>query len=325
MQKKILFISKGEHTSSTRYRAMQYFPYFESHGWQPAHITISGGIIPIIRTLHATTKVDVVVLLRKTFPMPVFWLLRKLSKRLIFDLDDAIFTNTDGSHSTTRMQRFIKTVSKCDYIFAGNQYLADEAKKHNNNVSVIPTSVEVAKYDLDINRDAETFDLVWIGSKSTKKYISEIVPAIEHAAQSVPNLTLKIIADFELSSPVLKIKNIAWSEIDEAMELSKSHVGLAPLTNDSWTKGKCALKVLQYMATGLPVISSPVGVNAYLVDNGVNGYLAADNKAWSEFIIKMYQEKEHLKQMGTQGKKRVYQEFSIDVVFKKMFAIISIQ
>jgi glycosyltransferase involved in cell wall biosynthesis len=79
------------------------------------------------------------------------------------------------------------------------------------------------------------------------------------------------------------------------------------------------------MATGLPVISSPVGVNAYIVHNSVNGYLAADNKAWSEFIIKMYQEKEHLKQMGTQGKKRVYQEFSIDVVFKKMFAIISIQ
>jgi glycosyltransferase involved in cell wall biosynthesis len=320
---KILFISKGEQSSSTRYRALQYFPYFKTQGWEPTHITISGGIYPIIQTLNSVKSADIVVLLRKTFPWPIFWSIRRLSKKLIFDFDDAIFTNSDGSISKTRMQRFIKTVSKCDHIFAGNQYLADEASKNNSNVTVVPTSVEVTKYDLTSPKNDDAFELVWIGSKSTQKYITEIIPAIEHAAQSVPNLTLKIIADFELSSPVLKIKNIAWSEIDEAMELSKSHVGLAPLTNDSWTKGKCALRVLQYMATGLPIISSPVGVNAYVVHNGVNGYLATDNKAWSEFIIKMYQEKEHLKQMGSEGKKRVFQEFAIDVVFKKMFAIIS--
>jgi glycosyltransferase involved in cell wall biosynthesis len=322
MPKKILFISKGEYTSSTRYRAMQFFPSFVAHDWQPTHSTISGGLIPIIKTLRHVIKADVVVLLRKTFPMPIFWALRKLSKRLIFDFDDAIFTNTDGSYSKTRMRRFIKTISKCDYIFAGNQYLADEAKKYNSNVSVIPTSVEVAKYDLPINRDSETFDLVWIGSKSTKKYITAIIPAIENAAKSIPNLRLKIIADFDLTSPILEIKNIAWTEAGEAVELSKCHVGLAPMINNNWTKGKCALKVLQYMATGLPVISSPSGVNAYVLENGVNGYLAHDSNEWSELIIQLAQEKNRLAQMGSFGKKRVNQEFSINVVFQKIISIL---
>lgn len=320
---KILFISKGEQSSSTRYRALQYFPHFKAKGWEPIHVTISGGMIATLKAFTAAKNADVVVLLRKTFPYPIFWILRKLSKKFIFDFDDAIFCNTDGSYSKTRMQRFIKTVANCDYIFAGNSYLADATKQHNHAVKVIPTSVEVAKYDLPSKKNNDAFELVWIGSKSTKKYITEILPAMEQAVQSIPNLTLKIIADFALTSPHLNIKNIPWTENDEAIELSKSHVGLAPLTNDNWTKGKCALKALQYMATGLPVISSPVGVNAYVVEHGVNGYIATNNEEWSEYIVKMSKEKDVLVQMGNQGKARVYDEFSIKVVFEKMFVIIS--
>lgn len=322
MSKKILFISKGENTSSTRYRALQYFPQFKMHGWQTQHSTISGGIIPTLKTFIKVTRVDVVVLLRKTFPLPIFWILRKLSKKLIFDFDDAIFTNTDGSYSKTRMHRFTQTVSKCDYIFAGNQYLANEAKKYNSAVAIIPTSIDVAKYNIQNNIDPYIFELVWIGSSSTKKYITEIIPAIEDAAKSVPNLTLKIIADFELTSPILKINNIAWTETLEAIELSKSNVGLAPMPNNNWTKGKCALKVLQYLATGLPVISSPSGVNAYIVKNGFNGYLAYDINDWSKLIIQAAKEKERLIEMGKVGKKKVSEEFSIGTVFQKMLNII---
>ncbi len=323
MSKKILFISKGQHTSSTRYRAMQYFPNFIDNGWQPTHITISGGVVPVLKTFIAAINADVVVLLRKTFPPPVFWILRQLSKKLIFDFDDAIFVNTNGSYSKTRMNRFKTTVANCDYIFAGNQYLADEAKKNNSAVAVIPTSVEVNKYDLSCQKDVATFELVWIGSTSTKKYIAEIIPALEKAAQIIPNLKLKIIADFELASPILNIKNVAWTEHDEAIELCKADVGLAPMPENNWTKGKCALKVLQYMATGLPVISSAAGVNAYVVENGVSGYLAYDDSEWFELVIQLNKEKSILKQMGKLGKERAHKEFSINVVFQKMFKILS--
>jgi glycosyltransferase involved in cell wall biosynthesis len=322
MQKVILFVSKGENSSATRYRALQYFPKFIEAGWQPRHATISGGIISIIKTLFAASQADVIVLLRKTFPSPIFWLLRKLSKKLIFDFDDAIFCSTDGSYSKTRMRRFVATVSNCDYVFAGNEYLANEAEKYNNAVTVIPTSVEVEKYNLTCQKDDSVFELVWIGSQSTKKYIVEIIPSLETAAQTISNLQLKIIADFELNSPILNIKNVAWNAHSEALELCKANVGLAPMPENNWTKGKCALKVLQYMAAGLPVISSPSGVNAYVVENGISGYLATNNQ-WITLLSQTHKEKEKLASMGELGRRRVQSEFSINVVFQKMQHIIS--
>ncbi|MEQ1598779.1 MAG: glycosyltransferase family 4 protein [Methylotenera sp.] len=324
MKKVILFVSKGENSSATRYRALQYFPKFIEAGWKPKHATISGGIISIINTLFAASQADVVVLLRKTFPSPIFWLLRKLSKKLIFDFDDAIFCNTDGSYSKTRMRRFAATVSNCDYIFAGNKYLANEAKKYNANVSIIPTSLDIGKYNLTFQKSNVAFELVWIGSQSTKKYIAEIIPSLEIAAQTIPNLQLKIIADFELSSTILNIINERWSEKTEALSLRKADVGLAPMSENNWTKGKCALKVLQYMAAGLPVISSPSGVNAYVVENGISGYLATDNQ-WGTLLSQMYKEREQLASMGEHGKRRVQSEFSISVVFQKMLHIINLQ
>ncbi|HNV88026.1 MAG TPA: glycosyltransferase family 4 protein [Methylotenera sp.] len=319
----ILFISKGEAASSTRYRALQYFPHFIQTGWQPSHITISGGFLSILRTFLAAKKSDVVVILRKTFPYPIFWILRKLSKKLIFDFDDAIFSNTDGSYSKTRMHRFKITVASCDYIFAGNQYLAAKAKNYNPSVAVIPTSVEVDKYNLSCQKDNEAFELVWIGSKSTRKYIAEIIPSLENAAQNIPNLRLKIIADFELTSTKLNINNVAWTEHSEAIELCKADVGLAPMPENNWTKGKCALKVLQYMASGLPVISSQSGVNAYVVEDGISGYLVSDSSQWAERIVQLSKDKVALTKMGERGRCRVQTEFSIKAVFQKIITTLS--
>ena len=323
MPNSILFISKGGQSSSTRYRALQYFPYFIAAGWQPKHITISGGLIPVLRVLIAARKADIVVLLRKTFPYPIFWMLRRLSKKLIFDFDDAIFCNSDGSYSKTRMRRFKTTVSNCDYILAGNEYLATEAGKHNPAVAVIPTSVDAEKYALRRQKRTGVLELVWIGSSSTRKYLEEVIPFLEDAARAVPSLQLNVIADFELTSNTFTIKNIPWSEQSEATELCIADIGIAPMPENNWTKGKCALKVLQYMAAGLPVLSSQSGVNAYVVENGVSGYLVSENSQWAKLIVQMNKDKAAMEQMGKCGRNRVQSEFSIDVVFRKLMAIVT--
>lgn len=323
MHKKILFISKGETASSTRYRALQYFPFLKMNDWIASHSTISGGFRAIIASLIAAHQADVVVLLRKTFPMPIFWLLRTLSKKLIFDFDDAIFCNTDGSHSTTRMQRFKHTIRHCDYVFAGNGYLASHAKQFNPAVEIIPTSIDTDKYHLDCQKELQTFTLVWIGSSSTKKYLLDILPQLEKAAQSVSNLQLNNISDFQLSSPILKINNIPWHAETEASELNKADIGIAPMLDNNWTKGKCALKVLQYMASGLPVISSHSGVNAEVIQDQVTGYLLKKNEDWTELIIALQHKKSQLQQMGQQGKLFVNNEFSIPVVYQKILAALT--
>lgn len=318
MPRKILFISKGENASSTRYRALQYFPYFLTEGFQPKHISISGGLLPILMTLIAIKNSDVIILLRKTFPWPVFWLIRRLSKKLVFDFDDAIFCNTNGTYSKTRMERFKSTIEKCDYVFAGNEYLANEALKFNPNTVVIPTSVNAKKYELNPPKNNNSIILVWIGSQSTKKYLVEILPSLEKAALTIPNLKLKVIADFSLSSDILSIENITWDETTEADELCKSHIGIAPLPTDDWTKGKCALKVLQYMAAGLPVVSSASGMNPEVVDHGNTGWLIQDNTQWDKLLIDISADKSHLIFMGEMGRARVNSEFTIEVIFKKI-------
>ena len=318
MSKKILYLSKGENASSTRYRALQYFPLYQQSGYHPTHLTISGGMLPFLRALLQATQVDTVILLRKTFPTPFFWLLRKVSKKLIFELDDAIFSNTDGRDSETRMSRFITTASQCDQVFAGNQYLADTAKMYQSNTSVIPTSLNTAKYNRPAERYTKDFVLVWIGSRSTKKYIASILPAIEVASKTIPHLRLKIVADFHLQSDCLPIDNIPWTEATEAAEINSADIGLAPLPPDNWTKGKCALKVLQYLSAGLPVISSSTSANGYAVENLKSGYLVDNESNWTQAIITAHQQREQLTIMGAYGQKRVRAEFDINVVFKQI-------
>ncbi len=318
MRKKIVFLSKGENASSTRYRALQYFPLFKKSSYDPIHITISGGLLPFLTALYHASQADTVILLRKTFPALTFHLLRLFSKQLIFDFDDAIFSNTDGSHSKTRMSRFIKTIQQCDYVFAGNQYLADTAKTFQPNTTIIPTSLDTKKYSAPQATNHERFVLVWIGSKSTKKYIAGILPAIEKAGQSIPNLQLKIIADFALFSESLSIVNIPWHEETEAVEINTSDIGLAPLPPDNWTKGKCALKVLQYMAASLPVITSPTGANADAIAHLKSGFYATDEGEWVAQITRAFNEKERLREMGAFGQRRVASEFDISLVFDKL-------
>ena len=318
MTKRILYLSKGQEASSTRYRALQYFPLYLQSGLTPSHLTVSGGLLAFIKALFHASQADIVILLRKTFPSPFFWLLRKVSKKLIFELDDAIFCNSDGSYSNTRMSRFITTASQCDQVFAGNQYLADTAKLYQANTSVIPTSLETKKYIQPSKQDSKKFVLVWIGSRSTKKYIAGILPAIEIAAHAIPNLTLKIIADFTLESNFVTINNIPWKEATEAIEVKNADIGLAPLPPDNWTKGKCALKVLQYLSAKRPVISSSTSTNGYVVEHLKSGYLADSKDEWVEAIINAYQQKDKLAQLGSYGQKRVQTEFDINVVFKRI-------
>jgi glycosyltransferase involved in cell wall biosynthesis len=318
MHKRILFLSKGENASSTRYRALQYFQLYQQSGFEPIHVSIAGGLLPFLTALMLASQVDIVILLRKTFPAPIFWLLRKFSKKLIFDLDDAIFSNTDGSYSQTRMSRFIATIRQCDYVFAGNQYLAETTRTYQAKTSVIPTALDTQKYKQSIQQESSEFILVWIGSRATKKYIAGILPAIEIAAKTIPNLKLKIIADFQLHSNCLSISNIPWAEATEATEISSSAIGLAPLPADNWTKGKCALKVLQYLSAGLPVISSSTGANGYVIEHLKNGYIAETKTDWVTFITMAYQQRQQLALMGQYGQKKVSQEFDRSIVFKKI-------
>jgi glycosyltransferase involved in cell wall biosynthesis len=320
---KLLYVSKGETASSTRYRALQFFPLWQAAGFEPSHVTASGGAGALLDMLRRARRADIVVVLRKTFPPPLLWLLRRASRRLVFDFDDAIFCNTDGTPSRTRMARFAAMARACDHVAAGNTFLAERAAAFNPAVTVVPTCVDAARYRVAAEQPTDSFDLVWIGSHSTRKYLSEAMPWLRLAAEKVPGLRLKIIADFDLPGCGVTTLPLAWSAGTEARELAASHVGIAPMRDDDWSRGKCALKVLQYMAAGLPVVSSDAGANAEVIAEGETGYLVSTPKAWGERIARLAEDAALRQRMGEAGRRRVETDYSVGPVFERLRSVVA--
>jgi len=319
--RRILFVSKGAESASTRYRASQFFSRLEQANFIPSHAEIRGGPLAYLGVLKMAASADIVVILRKTFPVLFLSLLRKVSRRLVFDFDDAIFCNSNGSSSATRMRRFVAMVRCCDHVIAGNGFLGNMARRFNSELSIIPTSVDVDHYKVGKGVPSAYFDVVWIGSSSTRKYLEAAIPSLSAAARRIPALRLKIIADFDLDSPGFPTVSVRWQAATEAAELASANVGIAPMSEDDWSRGKCALKVLQYMAVGLPVISSPVGVNAEAVLEGKTGYLVSGNE-WVTALQKLASDPELAYQMGQAGYQRVTALYSSEVVGARLLRVL---
>ena len=323
MSTRLLFVSKGEDASSTRYRALQFFPLWQAAGFEPAHVTASGGLGATLEMLRQASRADIVIVLRKTFPALLLWLLRRTSRRLVFDFDDAIFCNTDGTPSRTRMARFAAMARCCDHVLAGNSFLADHAAAFNPAVTLIPTCVDAARYRVEADKPADTLDLVWIGSHSTRKYLAEAMPWLKAAAETVPGLRLKIVADFDLPGSGVATLPVAWHAETEARELAASHIGIAPMRDDDWSRGKCALKVLQCMAAGLPVVSSKAGANAEAIREGEDGYLVSSPGEWAARIEMLARDAGLRRRMGEAGRRRAAADYSVEAVFARLRPLVA--
>ncbi len=318
--KRILFISKGENAPSTRYRGLAYFSSLRSDGWEPEHMAVPDNPLLRLKLLKRASRADVVVILRKTFSAPYLSVLRLCSRHLVFDLDDAIFCSSSGDMSRTRRNRFARVATCCRQVWAGNEYLATASRQFNHEVTTIPTSLGPGKYSIEAEKPAKHIDLVWIGSRSTRKYLDTGLPALENLSESLPHIRLKIVADFDIESERLSTIAVPWSEENEAFALSSAHIGIAPMPDNPWTRGKCGLKVLQYMAAGLPVVSSPAGVNGEIVEHGVTGFLVDSADAWQKAIEELINEPDLRRDMGEAGRKRVMEKYSVDVTYAKMAA-----
>jgi glycosyltransferase involved in cell wall biosynthesis len=293
-----------------------------------------------MRLLHAARQAEVVVVLRKTFTAWLRPLLRAAAKHLVLDIDDAVFVRDDGSPSFGRQHRFAAMARTVNAVWAGNTYLNDYAWRYCRTTALLPTSIDPQLYVPIVQSSkfkvqgslptaGDWFDVVWIGSSATRKYIAGLMPALVQAAKEIPRLRVKIVGDFSLSlsgnpggpgtggaGPVLV--SVPWSEAAEGAELASAHVGLAPMPDDAWTRGKCGLKVLQYMAAGLPVVAARVGVHRDIVLDGRTGFLAGDERQWVEALRRLHTDAAQRAAMGATGRARVVEHYSVPVTFAKM-------
>jgi glycosyltransferase involved in cell wall biosynthesis len=240
---------------------------------------------------------------------------------LFFDFDDAIWCE-EGSNSVNgifaRLHFWGKTATVCrlaDGVIAGNDYLADYARKQNDNVFVVPTTIDLASYPvLPEAEPAEPFVVSWTGSHSTLAHFESARPALERLA-GLRKIAVKIICNAPLSKPIAGAENrfVQWSTEREADEISDCHVGIMPLPDTEFTRGKCGLKALQFMATGRPVIISPVGMNCRLVDKGTNGFLAETEDEWVESLLRLADSRDLRARVGLAGRAAIKEGYSGEV------------
>lgn len=242
----------------------------------------------------------------------------KSKAKLIYDFDDAIWI-PNVSDANKRFE-FLKDYSKtgkliqlCDMVFAGNQYLADYASKFNNNVKIIPTTIDTEEY---VNQRIEKSNKIcigWSGSITTIQHFEYAVPFLKEVKKKFGDLIeLRIIGDSSYINEELSIKGLAWNKQTEIQDLSYFDIGIMPLPDDEWAKGKCGLKGLQYMALEIPTIMSPVGVNSEIIIDGKNGFLAATEEEWIDRISMLIESEELRLRLGKEGRTTVQEFYSID-------------
>jgi hypothetical protein len=224
--------------------------------------------------------------------------------------------------SRKRQKSFQRTIKLADMVIAGNSYLAEHAGRFCLNVNVLPTGLDTQAYEPKAEpKNNRKLRLVWIGSKSTLMYLAEIKPALEEIGSRFDNVVLRIICDEFLCLKNMEVEECLWSEYRQADDLTTSDIGLAPLPDNRFTKGKCGFKILQYAAAGLPVVASPVGVNTKYVRDGSNGFLAADCAEWIEKISCLLRDPQLREQMGRVGRQKAKQ-FDLKVLGKQLVNLI---
>jgi glycosyltransferase involved in cell wall biosynthesis len=261
---------------------------------------------------------DAVIVQRKLLPRLAVALLRRRVRKLIFDLDDAVWLRDSysprGFEDPRRGRRFRAVVRAADLIVAGNDHLAAEARRWAgpDRVAVIPTCVDVTKYPPKSHaREAPAPQLVWIGSSSTLRGLEQFAPTLSAIGRAVPGIRLKLICDRFIEIPHLSVDRCVWDERTEPDEIAAADVGIAWVPDDPWSRGKCGLKVLQYQAAGLPVVANPVGVQAEFVRTGETGFRATTPDEWVAAVRQLARDAELRRHLGAAGRRQVETGYSV--------------
>ena len=270
-------------------------------------------------------KVDLIIIQGELLPY-----LPNILERLIYlkkipyivDIDDAFFHRYDNSKSLM-IKFFLKNkfkfiFSKAQKVFAGSEYLKKCAVAYGaKNVVLIPTGVNCKKYDLLSGiRKNNNFSIVWIGSPSTTQYIIDILPSLNTVCLN-NEARIRLIGAKEIQTNYLPLESFEWSEQNEINLISQCHIGIMPLSDNSWEKGKCGFKIIQYFACGIPVVASPVGANNQIVEHGKNGFLANTKEEWIEYINFFKKNPVELKTYGLNAKNKANEMYSTEILKKK--------
>jgi len=234
----------------------------------------------------------------------------------LYDLDDALFLGSAGpanrrfGWAKQEASRCVSYMSTARQVVAGNSFLADRAKQYARNVEVVPTCVDPARQQLRVHVASEVTEVGWIGSHTTTEYVRAVLPAFERLNASGVRAKLVLVgADGGLRAPW--IEHRPWSLASEAGDVASFDIGIMPLPDTEWVRGKCGYKLLQYFAAGVPAVASPVGVNTALIGSD-HGLLASSTDQWFSALERLITDVDERRERGAAARTFVEREFSYE-------------
>ncbi|MBK9401545.1 MAG: glycosyltransferase family 4 protein [Bacteroidetes bacterium] len=342
--KQVLIITahRKDRAPNQRFRFEQYIDFLEQNGfhchfshliseeddkvlYRPGHYFLKATIalkaaMKRVRDVISRNKFDLIFICREGFltGTTIFEeMLHKSHAPIIYDFDDAIwhFDVSDANKKFGWMKnpgKTAKLISMADLVFAGNEYLADYARHHNDHVVIIPTTIDTDEYLPVPFRDKFPICIGWSGSITTIRHFEMAVPVLKAIkAKYGDRVTFKVIGDGNYQMKELGIVGIPWKKDTELQELSEIDIGIMPLPDDEWAKGKCGLKGLQYMALSIATVMSPVGVNTEIIRDEENGMLAATTSEWIEKLSALIDNPSLRRLCAENGRKTVEKEYSV--------------
>lgn len=318
----LLFWTYDPEVPSFRHRFRHLIPELEARGWRCRVVQASRGRFFLRLLAHRSElrKVSLLVLAKVRLGLGEGVLLRRLTRRVVFDFDDALFLRQPRrpgaapDRSRLRRRKFAATCRVCDLVLAGNDFLAAAARPWSRRVEVLPTPVDLEAYPELPPTRRDRGAVVWIGRPENLVYLEPLRPAFVALARRVPDFRLRVICSRFPDWPDVPLDRIMWSAAGEAEQLATAAVGIMPLSDDDWARGKCAFKLLQYMAAGLPTVASPVGENREVVVEGETGFLASGPEAWSQRLAELLASPELRARLGAAGRERVRQNYARQVI-----------
>lgn len=327
---KLLALIEGPDHVCFRYRIQAFEPALAAHGWSLEAVPLSKHSLARISQLRRAAGADAVILQRKLLPLWQLRILRKAAKSLVYDFDDAIFHRDSyhpkGVESWRRQAYFWATAYAADAITAGNDYLKNQAAAYvpAERVHFFPTCIEHARYRPARHwRKGGEAKLIWIGQRSTLPSLSLAKPGLAAAATALPGLELRVVSDVFPRLPGIAVAERIWSAATEAEELADTDIGVSWLPDDGWSLGKCGLKVLQFMAAGLPVVANPVGVHCQMVVHGETGFLARTPHDWQESIARLAVDPALRAQFGAAGRRLAQERYGADRWSRRMVELLN--
>jgi glycosyltransferase involved in cell wall biosynthesis len=331
LQRRATFLSYGPELASFRHRLLPVAELLRARGWQCTVANLKGQ--PHLRRFTARDRrieeADVVVISKIKVGVPESWLLRRLARHIVFDCDDAVWVRkpqrfgAEPRYSWWERARFASTCEIADLVLAGNDTVARESARWASRVELVETPVDVESYPGDVPPGRAGRTVVWIGMPGNLFYLELIRPIMARLARMYPDLRLRVVSSRFPDWPEVPIERVVWSEDSEVEALRTAGIGVMPLTDEEWSRGKGAFKLKQYMAASLPCVASPIGANARVVHHTCTGFLAATPVEWEASLRALLSSPELRDSMGRAGRLVVGRQFDRRVVARRVAELLT--